>query len=160
MGKNKTPVTPAVRFLRSCKIVFKPFVYDYEDHGGAQKAAEKLRLDPYGVIKTLVMENELKQPFLVLMHGNKEVSVKKLARHLAVKKVMPCDAAKAHKLTGYKVGGISPFGTLKPMKVYAQTTLFELDQIYINGGKRGFLVKMDTMDLKSSLDLVDVDVAI
>lgn len=160
MTKHRYPVTPGIRFLRSHNIAFKPLTYDYEDHGGAGQAAQKLGLDPFTVVKTLVMETDVGVPLLVLMHGSREVSTKQLARLLSVKKVAPCEPEIARKLTGYKVGGISPFGTVKAMTVYAQSTLFELEKIRINGGKRGFLVEMDPMALKASLNAIEVDAAV
>lgn len=134
---NDYPITCAVRVLREKKIVFEPLLYEYKEHGGTRRSAEELRVDEHSVIKTLVMENDSRQPLIVLMHGDLEVSTKELARALGVKSVSPCDPATAEKHTGYQVGGTSPFGTRKPLPVYAERTIFDLPKIIINGGKRG-----------------------
>ena len=154
------PITPAVRLLREKKVEFEPHLYDYEEHGGTRHSAEELGVDEHTVVKTLVMETEAKKPLIVLMHGDREVSTKNLARHLGVKSVHPCDFAQAQKHTGYLIGGTSPFGTRIHMHVYAERTIFDLPKIYINGGKRGFLVSIDTKVLKDVLHAEDVEVAI
>jgi Cys-tRNA(Pro) deacylase len=154
------PVTPAVRLLREKKIEFEPHLYDYEERGGTRHSAESLGVDEHTVVKTLVMEAEGKRPFLVLMHGDREVSTKQLARHMGVKAVHPCDFAEAQKHTGYLVGGTSPFGTRAHMHVYAERTIFDLPKIYINGGKRGFLVSIDPQVLREVLHTEDVEVAV
>jgi Cys-tRNA(Pro) deacylase len=154
------PVTPAVRLLREKKIEFEPHLYDYEEHGGTLHSAEELGVDEHSVVKTLVMETEAKKPLIVLMHGDREVSTKNLARHLGVKSVHPCDFAQAQKHTGYLVGGTSPFGTRAHLRVYAERTIFDLPKIYINGGKRGFLVSIDPKVLREVLHAEDVEVAI
>jgi Cys-tRNA(Pro) deacylase len=154
------PITPAVRLLREKKVEFEPHLYDYEEHGGTRHSAELLGLDEHTVVKTLVMETEAKKPLIVLMHGDREVSTKNLARHLGVKSVHPCDFAQAQKHTGYLVGGTSPFGTRIHMHVYAERTIFDLPKIYINGGKRGFLVSIDPKVLREVLHAEDVEVAI
>ena len=153
MDKTNYPVTPAVRLLREKGIVFRPHLYGYEERGGTRRSAEELNVDEHSVIKTLVMETELRVPLIVLMHGDREVSTKELARMLGVKSVTPCDPAIAQKHTGYQVGGTSPFGTRKPLDVYAEKTIFELPVIYINGGKRGFLVSMSSTDLRRALKI-------
>ena len=153
------PVTPAVRLLREKKVEFEPHLYDYEEHGGTRHSAELLGLDEHTVVKTLVMETETKKPLIVLMHGDREVSTKNLARHLGVKSVHPCDFAQAQKHTGYLVGGTSPFGTRIHMHVYAERTIFDLPKIYINGGKRGFLVSVDPKVLRELLPVEEVSVA-
>lgn len=160
MDKANYPVTPAVRLLREKGIVFEPHLYTYEERGGTRRSAEELDVDEHSVIKTLVMETELRAPLIVLMHGDREVSTKELARTLGVKSVTPCDPAIAQKHTGYQVGGTSPFGTRKPLAVYAEKTIFELPVIYINGGKRGFLVSMSSTDLRRALNIAEVAVAI
>jgi Cys-tRNA(Pro) deacylase len=160
MDKTNYPVTPAVRLLREKGIVFRPHLYGYEERGGTRRSAEELNVDEHSVIKTLVMETELRVPLIVLMHGDREVSTKELARMLGVKSVTPCDPAIAQKHTGYQVGGTSPFGTRKPLDVYAEKTIFELPVIYINGGKRGFLVSMSSTDLRRALNIAEVAVAI
>jgi Cys-tRNA(Pro) deacylase len=154
------PITPAVRLLREKKVEFEPHLYDYEEHGGTRHSAELLGVDEHTVVKTLVMETEAKKPLIVLMHGDCEVSTKNLARRLGVKSVHPCDFAQAQKHTGYLIGGTSPFGTRIHMHVYAERTIFDLPKIYINGGKRGFLVSIDPKVLKDVLHAEDVEVAI
>lgn len=154
------PITPAVRLLREKKVEFEPHLYDYVEHGGTSHSAEALGVDEHTVVKTLVMEAESKRPFIVLMHGDREVSTKNLARHIGVKAVHPCDFAEAQKHTGYLVGGTSPFGTRTHLHVYAERTIFELPKIYINGGKRGFLVSLDPQVLKEVLHAEEVEVAI
>ena len=154
------PVTPAVRLLREKKVKFKPHLYDYLERGGTSHSAEALGVDEHAVVKTLVMEAEGKRPFIVLMHGDREVSTKNLARHIGVKSVHPCDFAEAQKHTGYLVGGTSPFGTRTHLHVYAERTIFELPVIYINGGKRGFLVSIDPQVLRDLLHAEDVEVAV
>jgi Cys-tRNA(Pro) deacylase len=153
------PITPAVRFLREKKVEFVPHLYDYVEKGGAKESARQLGVDIHAVVKTLVLETNEKKPLIVLMHGDKEVSTKSLARFLNVKSVEPATPEKASKLTGYLVGGTSPFGTRTKMPVYAEATIFELDKIYINGGKRGFLVEISPDELLL-LDALEVEVAI
>ena len=154
------PVTPAVRLLREKKVEFEPHLYDYVERGGTRHSAESLGVDEHAVVKTLVMETEAKKPLIVLMHGDREVSTKNLARHLGVKSVYPCDFAQAQKHTGYLVGGTSPFGTREKMPVYAERTIFDLPKIYINGGKRGFLVSINPQVLREVLHAEEVEVAI
>lgn len=159
MNKVSYPVTPAVRALRENKIAFEPHVYDYMEHGGTKRSAEELGVEEHSVIKTLVMETDSRDPLIVLMHGDREVSTKELARRLGVKSVSPCDPVIAQKHTGYQVGGTSPFGTRKPLPVYAEKTIFDLPAIYINGGKRGFLVAIHPTDLRRALTITEVEVA-
>jgi Cys-tRNA(Pro) deacylase len=154
------PVTPAVRVLREKGIGFTPHLYPYEEHGGAPRAAQELGVPLHQVVKTLVMENEARKPFLVLMHGDLEVSTKQLARQLDMKRIAPCDPAAALKHTGYQVGGISPLGTRTPLPVYAEATIFDLSLIYLNGGKRGFLVALAPQDLQRAIGLTPVSAAI
>jgi len=154
------PITPAVRLLREKKVAFEPHLYDYVEHGGTRHSAESLGVDEHSVVKTLVMETEAKKPLIVLMHGDREVSTKNLARQLGFKSIHPCDFAQAQKHTGYLVGGTSPFGTRAKLHVYAERTIFELPKIYINGGKRGFLVSIDPAVLKEVLNAEEVEVAI
>jgi len=160
MDKSNHPVTPAVRVLRDKHIKFEPHLYDYEERGGTKRSAEDLHVDEHCVIKTLVMETDTREPLIVLMHGDKEVSTKELARTIGVKSVMPCDPVVAQKHTGYQVGGTSPFGTRKSLRVYAEKTIFDLPLIFINGGKRGFLVSLNPNDLKAVLPTTEVKVAI
>ena len=154
------PVTPAVRLLREKRVAFEPRLYDYVEHGGTRHSAEALGVDEHAVVKTLVMETDAHKPFIVLMHGDREVSTKQLARVLGVKSVHPCDFAQAQKHTGYLVGGTSPFGTRARLPVYAERTIFELPVIYINGGKRGFLVGIEPQVLRDVLKVEEVEVAI
>ena len=154
------PVTPAVRQLRERGVEFEPHLYDYEERGGTRHSAESLGVAEHAVVKTLVMETDARKPLIVLMHGDREVSTKQLARKLGVKTVRPCDPATAQKHTGYLVGGTSPFGTRAAMPVYAERTIFELPKVYINGGKRGFLVSIDPKVLRDVLHAEEVEVAI
>ncbi len=143
MSREKTPVTPAIRILKKEKVPYTDHLYDYEERGGTAISARELGVDEHSVIKTLVMEDENKNPLIVLMHGDLQVSTKNLARFLGVKSVSPCSSETASKLTGYLVGGTSPFGTRKTMPVYMEDTIPDLPKIYINGGKRGYLVGID-----------------
>jgi Cys-tRNA(Pro) deacylase len=154
------PVTPAVRLLREKNVAFEPHLYDYKDHGGTHHSAERLGVDEHEVIKTMVMETESKKPFIVLMHGDRDVSTKQLARHLGVKSVGACAPEMAQKHTGYMIGGTSPFGTRTRLAVYVERTIFDLSKIYINGGKRGFLVRIDPKDLRDVLMVEEVEVAV
>lgn len=154
------PITPAIRFLREKKVEFAPKLYDYVEKGGAKHSAEALGVDEHAVVKTLVFETNEKKPLIVLMHGDRQVSAKNLARYLNVKSVAPAGPEKASKLTGYLVGGTSPFGTRIKMPVYVEKTIFELEEIYINGGKRGFLVGIDPAELRRTLDVQEVEVEI
>jgi Cys-tRNA(Pro) deacylase len=154
------PITPAIRVLREKRVAFEPHLYDYVEHGGTRHSAEALGVDEHAVVKTLVMETDAKKPLIVLMHGDREVSTKQLARHLGVKSIHPCDFAQAQKHTGYLVGGTSPFGTRARMPVYVERTIFDLPKIYINGGKRGFLVSIDPNVLREVLPVKEVEVAI
>jgi len=144
---KKLPMTPAVRILLAEKIKFEPCFYDYEERGGTAVSSLELGVSEHEVIKTLIMQDENKKPMFVLMHGDREVSTKQLARELGVKTITPCDPTTADRHSGYQVGGTSPFGTRKPMPVYMQKTIAELETIYINGGKRGFLVKIAAADV-------------
>lgn len=160
MSKETFPVTPAIRVLRAAKVPFAEALYIYEEHGGTAVSARELGVDEHMVIKTLVMEDEKKNPLIVLMHGDMEVSTKELARFLQVKTVTPCSPETANKHTGYIVGGTSPFGTRKPMPVYMEATIMDLPQIHINGGKRGFLVVMTPQDVAAILKPTLVTVGI
>ncbi len=160
MGKKAHPVTPAIRSLRKAKIPFTVHLYKYEDKGGARHAAESLSLEARMVIKTLVFQDENRHGFQVLMHGDQQVSGKQLARQLGCKKAAPCDPDKAMKLTGYRVGGISPFGTQTALPVYVESSIFDLEVIYINGGKRGMLVEIEPACLQKELKATPVTVAL
>jgi Cys-tRNA(Pro) deacylase len=151
------PITPAVRYLRAKNIPFVPKLYDYVEKGGAKESARQLGVDLHAVVKTLVFETNEKKPLIVLMHGDREVSTKNLARHLGVKSVEPATPEKASKLTGYLVGGTSPFGTRTEMPVYVEKSIYDLDRIYINGGKRGFLVEIEPRYLSILLNAESVN---
>ncbi|WP_018605736.1 Cys-tRNA(Pro) deacylase [Uliginosibacterium gangwonense] len=142
MSHEKAPVTPAIRVLRQHKVDFGDHLYTYEEKGGTAVSARELGVDEHAVIKTLIMEDENKHPLVVLMHGDREVSTKNLARHMGVKTISPCAPDTANKHSGYMVGGTSPFGTRKAMPVYMEESILSLPVIYINGGKRGYLVSI------------------
>jgi Cys-tRNA(Pro) deacylase len=147
MAKDKTPVTPAIRLLRQEQVNFTAHPYTYEEKGGTAVSARELGVDEYAVIKTLIMEDDRKNPLIVLMHGDHQVSTRELARIIGARSVTPCAPAVADKHSGYQVGGTSPFGTRKPMPVYLEETTLKLPRIFINGGKRGFLVGLAPQDL-------------
>lgn len=155
--KEKFPVTQAVRVLREHGVAFTHHPYTYEARGGTAVSARELGVDEHAVVKTLVMEDDAHHPLVVLMHGDREVSTKKLARALGVKSIAPCDPATADRHSGYQVGGTSPFGMKRSMPVYLQRTIADLPRIYINGGKRGYLVGIDPADLVRVLRPVAVD---
>lgn len=141
--KDHVSETPATALLRQHKVAFTEHPYDYLEHGGAQHSAQVLGLDPYTVVKTLVMEDDKAKPLLVLMHGNRTVSTKNLARQIGAKSVAPCKPEVANRHSGYLVGGTSPFGTRREMPVYIEQTILALPRIAINGGRRGYLVGLD-----------------
>lgn len=159
MAKDKLPVTNAVRMLREHDVDFTHHPYEYEERGGTAVSARELGVDEHAVIKTLVMEDDTRKPLVVLMHGDREVSTKNLARHLGVKTIAPCDPATADRHSGYQVGGTSPFGTRRAMPVYMQRTIADLPRLYVNGGRRGYLVGMSPADLVRVLRpaLVDIE---
>ena len=159
MSKDHIPATPAVRVLRENRVDFVPRPYKYEERGGTEVAARELGVDEHLTVKTLVMEDDGKSPFIVLMHGDREVSTKELARILGVKTVQPCDPPSANRHTGYLVGGTSPFGTKKSLPVYVEETILSLPVIYINAGRKGLLVEMKPADLAKVLKLTPVSVA-
>jgi Cys-tRNA(Pro) deacylase len=146
MAKDKLPVTQAVRALRAAGIDFSDYPYTYEEHGGTEVCARELNVDEHNVIKTLIMEDEKKNPVIVMMHGDMQVSTKELARIIGVKTITPCAPETANKHTGYMVGGTSPFGVRRQMPVYVEETILDLPRIFINGGRRGYLVGMDPRD--------------
>jgi len=160
MTKEKSPATQAIRTLKESGVNFSLHFYKYEEKGGTTVAAKELNVDEHLVVKTLVMEVDNGDPLLILMHGNKKVSTKAMARALGVKTVKPCEPLIAHKHTGYFVGGISPFGTKKPLKVYVEASIMDLPKIYINAGKKGLLTEMSPADLARILDATPVSVAI
>jgi len=160
VSKEKPPVTPAVRALRAAGVIFTDHLYDYEEKGGTAVSARELGVGEHSVVKTLVMESEDKQPMVVLMHGDKQVSTKELARVIGVKSIQPCNPETANRHTGYMVGGTSPFGTRKQMPVYMEKTILDLPRIYINGGKRGYLVGVAPADVTMILAPKLVSIAI
>jgi Cys-tRNA(Pro) deacylase len=135
--------TPATAVLKAHRIAYTEHPYDYLEHGGAQHSAAVLGLDPFSVVKTLIMQDDKAAPLVVLMHGNRSVSTKNLARQIKAKSVEPCKPETANRHSGYLVGGTSPFGTRKTMPVYIEETILALPKIWINGGRRGFLVGID-----------------
>jgi Cys-tRNA(Pro) deacylase len=153
MSKADTniPETPATRFLRQHQIPYSAHLYAYEDHGGTKVSARELNVQEHAVVKTLIMEDEKKQPLVVLMHGDLKVSTKELARQAGRKQISPCDPAVAQRHSGYLVGGTSPFGTRKAMPIYMEQTILDESLIYINGGKRGFLVGVHPHDIVKTL---------
>jgi Cys-tRNA(Pro) deacylase len=159
MGHDRPPMTPAVRALRQAAVEFTEHPYTYVEHGGTGAFAGQYAVDEHQVIKTLVMEDEAKRPLVVLMHGDREVSTKELARVLGVKAVRPCAPDTAERHSGYQVGGTSPFGLRKPLPIYVEEGILSLPVIYINGGKRGFLVGLDPKELARVLRPVAVRVA-
>lgn len=159
MGKHVSE-TPATAFLKRSRITFEEHPYDYEAHGGTRVSSESLGVPEHAVIKTLVMEDEDRKPLVVLMHGDREVSTKNLARQIGRKRVEPCKPDVAERHSGYQVGGTSPFGLRKPMPVFVERTVLDLERIYINGGRRGFLVSLAPGVLVTALGAVGVDVAL
>lgn len=157
---DKFPVTPAIRVLRQYKLAYTEHLYAYEEKGGTAVSSRELGVEEHAVIKTLVMENEKREPLIVLMHGDCEVSTKNLARLLGVKTIIPCTPELANKHSGYLVGGTSPLGTRKAMPVFMEKTILNLPKIYLNGGKRGFLVGVNPEDLLPVLKPQLVEVAI
>jgi len=152
--------TPATAFLKAHGIVFTEHPYDYLEHGGAQHSAQVLGLDPFSVVKTLIMQNEAAEPLVVLMHGNKTVSTKNLARQIGAKSVAPCKPEVANRHSGFLVGGTSPFGTRRKMPVYIERSILALPRICINGGRRGYLVGLDPAVCVTLLDARAVDCAL
>jgi len=145
--KEHVSETPATAFLKRHGVAFTEHVYAYQEHGGTAVSARELGVDEHSVVKTLVMEDERRQPLIVLMHGDRTVSTKNLARQAGAKRVEPCAPEVAQRHSGYQVGGTSPFGTRKAMPVYLEKTVLDLERIYINGGRRGFLVGLDPREL-------------
>jgi Cys-tRNA(Pro) deacylase len=153
----KHPVTMAIRALRAAGVVFEPHLYAWQPHGGTRASSEALGVDEHAVIKTLIMEDERKQPLCVLMHGDREVSTKQLARTIGVKTIAPCTPEVADRHSGYQVGGTSPFGLRRAMPIFMQQTIVDLQRIYINGGARGFLVAIDPREAQRVLAPTLVD---
>lgn len=143
MSKSKhVSETPATQFLRRHGVAFGEHVYEYVGHGGTSESARQLGVDEHAVVKTLVMEDEHAKPLIILMHGDRTVSTKNLARQIGAKRVEPCKPEVANRHSGYLVGGTSPFGTKKAMPVYVESTILDLPSIYLNGGRRGYLVSL------------------
>jgi Cys-tRNA(Pro) deacylase len=160
MGGTKHPVTMAVRALRAANVTFEPHLYAWHPHGGTGASAQALGVDEHAVIKTLIFEDEAGAPLCILMHGDREVSTKQLARHVGAKTVGPCSPDVADRHSGYQVGGTSPFGLRRKMPIYAERSILELPRIYINGGARGFLVAIDPRELSRVLGVAPVEVGI
>jgi Cys-tRNA(Pro) deacylase len=161
MGKDAhVSETPATAFLKKRRVDFTGHPYPYEERGGTRVSSESLGVPEHAVIKTLVMEDEDKRPLVVLEHGDREVSTKNLARQIGKKRVEPCSPDVAQRHSGYQVGGTSPFGLKKAMPIYVERTILALPRIYINGGRRGFLVSLDPKELARILSVTEVDVAI
>ena len=160
MAKKKAHATAAIRVLRAHGVGFVEHEFAHQDKGGTALGAAALGVDEHAVIKTLIMEDERKNPLIVLMHGDRQVSTKRLARQLNVKAVTPCTPASANKHSGYVVGGTSPFGTRRTMPVYIEASVLELPMLYINGGRRGYLLQMKPQILQQILKPTPVTVAI
>ncbi len=154
----KPPMTSAVRLLQEHKLEFTCHFYDYEEKGGTARSSKELGVDEHSVVKTIVMETDEKKPLIVLMHGDKKVSTKQLAREMGVKTLKPCDPEVANRHSGYQVGGTSPFGTRKIMPIYMQKTIADLDRVFINGGQRGFLVQVASADIVKLLQPTLVEI--
>ena len=151
--------TPATEWLRAHGIAFSEHPYDYVEHGGTAESARQLGVDEHAVVKTLVMQDDKAEPLIMLMHGDRQVSTKNLAREIGVKSVEPCKPDAAQRHSGYLVGGTSPFGTRKALPVFAERSIMDLDRLYINGGRRGFLVRIRPEDLLKAVNPTPVDVA-
>lgn len=162
MAKKERHVseTPATQSLRRAGVAFSEHVYEYVEHGGTAESARQLGVDEHAVVKTLVMQDERAQPLLVLMHGDRQVSLKELARQIGRKKVEPCTPEAAQRASGYLVGGTSPFGTKRALPVFAEATVLELPRILINGGRRGFLVGIEPRVLVELLGATPVRCAL
>jgi Cys-tRNA(Pro) deacylase len=157
---TKYPVTMAIRALRAAEVAFEPHVYSWEPRGGTRASAAALGVDEHHVIKTLIFEDDHAQPRCILMHGDREVSAKQLARVIGARSVGPCAPAVADRHSGYQVGGTSPFGLKRAMPIYMERTIAALSRIYINGGARGLLVSIDPRDAERVLSPTLVDVAV
>lgn len=156
---SKNPSTPAVRALRAAGVAFTEHTYRYEERGGTRVSARELGVDEHAVVKTLVMHDEAGSPLIVLMHGDREVSTKQLARVIGCRRVDPCSPDEAHRHSGYQVGGTSPFGTRKRLPVYMERSILDMPKVYINGGARGFLVGLAAADIVRLLQPTLVEVA-
>jgi len=156
---SQYPVTQAVRALRAAKVAFEAHEYAYVEKGGTAASSAALGVPEHHVIKTLILEDDAKEPLVVLMHGDKQVSTRNLARQIGARSVQPCKPEVADRHSGYQVGGTSPFGTKRAMRTYMERTILELSRIWINGGRRGFLVSLDPKEAARVLAPVLVDVA-
>ena len=156
----KHSVTPATAFLAEHGVAFTEHIYDYVEHGGTAVSSSSLGVPEHQVVKTLVMQTDAGDPLIVLMHGDRKVSTKELARAAGAKRIFPCKPEDAHRHSGYQVGGVSPFGTRKRMPVYLERSILEVPRIYINGGRRGYLVGMASSELQRVLAPVLVDVGL
>ena len=152
--------TPATQWLKAAGLRFEPHAYDYIDHGGTAESARQLGWPEHAVIKTLIMKDEQTKPLVILMHGDRSVSTKALARAIGCKSVEPCKPDVAQRHTGYLVGGTSPFGLRKPMPIYVERTILALPKILINGGRRGFLVEIEPLALVDKLNAHAVECAL
>lgn len=157
--KEHAPETPATTFLRKNNVSFTEHLYDYVEHGGTSESSRQLGVDEHAVVKTLVMQDQDAKPLIVLMHGDRQVSLKTLARQIGAKKVEPCKPEVAQRHTGYQVGGTSPFGTRRNLPIYVERSVLALPAIYINGGNRGFLVEISPQVLSDVLHAHPVDCA-
>ena len=153
-------ITSALRELRKHQVPFTEHEYRYEERGGTRVASRQLALDEHAIVKTLVMEDEARSPLLVLMHGDREVSTRQLARQTGRKTISPCEPDAAQRYTGYMIGGTSPFGTRRALPVFVARSILELPAIYINGGRRGLLVRIDPAELTRVLGAVAVEAAV
>jgi Cys-tRNA(Pro) deacylase len=160
MSKDKVPATQAIRVLREQGVAFETHVYDYVEKGGTAASSSALGVDEHAVVKTLIMENEQREPLVVLMHGDKQVSTRALARTLGARSIQPCKPEVADKHSGYQVGGTSPFGTKRAMPVYLERSVLALERIWVNGGRRGLLVSLAPSELVRVLAPTLVDVAV
>jgi Cys-tRNA(Pro) deacylase len=151
--------TPATEVLRTHAVDYSEHFYQYVEHGGAERGADELGVPAAQVVKTLVMQDEAGRPLMVLMHGDRKVSTRNLARQAGRKSIEPCKPQAAERHSGYHVGGTSPFGTRKPLPLFMERSILELAEVYINGGRRGFLVRLKTADLVRILSPQLVDVA-
>ncbi len=158
--KEHVSETPATQFLRKQGVAFTEHPYEYEEHGGTEASARELGVDEHHVVKTLIMQDEAAKPLVVLMHGDRKVSTKNLARQIGCKSVEPCKPEVANRHSGYLVGGTSPFGTKKAMPVYVEKTVLELDKIYVNGGRRGYLIGIAPAAMQAVLKMTPVDCAL
>ena len=158
--KDHVSETPATQMLKAHKVAFTEHAYEYLAHGGAQHSAQVLGFDPFTVVKTLVMQDQDAKPLLVLMHGNRKVSTKSLARQIGAKSVEPCSPEVAQRHSGYLVGGTSPFGTRKAMPVYLEESILGLSEIAINGGRRGYLVRLEPRVCVTLLGAISVNCAL